>query len=85
MHQRSDKGWLSWRTPGEHWRECHQRIVAPAGDVQQPAHSGGRIAYLAIAYEPELFDGIVFVSRANQAAAFEGDLPLEFESVTLAP
>src|ERR1700733_10675492 len=46
-------------------------IVAAGGDAQQPAHGGDRIGCLVIAHEPEPFGGIVFVSRANQAAAFE--------------
>src|SRR3954451_12478813 len=46
-------------------------IVAAGGDAQQPAHAGNRILCLVIAHEPEPFGGIVFVSRANQAAAFE--------------
>jgi hypothetical protein len=39
-------------------------------DTQQPAHGGGRIVGLVIAHEPEPFAGIMFVSRANQAATF---------------
>ena len=38
---------------------------------QQPAHRGNRIIRLVITHEPEPFAGIAFVSRANQAAAFE--------------
>src|ERR1700733_2209148 len=45
-------------------------IVAAGGDAQQPAHGGDRIGCLVIAHEPEPFGGIVFVSRANQAAVF---------------
>ena len=40
-------------------------------DTQQPTRAGNRIVRLVIAHEPEPFGGIVFVSRANQAAAFE--------------
>ena len=41
------------------------------GDTQQPTHTGDRIIGLVIAHEPEPFDWIVFVSQANQTAAFE--------------
>src|SRR5262249_51901846 len=41
------------------------------GDTQQPTHAGNRIVRLVIAHELEPFRGIVFVSRANQAAAFD--------------
>src|ERR1700694_4730675 len=41
------------------------------GDTQQLAHGDDRVARLVIAHEPEPFAGIAFVSRANQAAAFE--------------
>src|SRR3977135_2086796 len=41
------------------------------GDTQQLTHGGDRVVRLVIAHEPEPFDGIAFVSRANQAAAFE--------------
>ena len=47
------------------------RIVAAGGDTQQSAHGGDRISRLVIAHEGEPFGGIAFVSRANQAAAFE--------------
>src|SRR6202795_3559867 len=47
------------------------RIIAAGGDTQQPAHGGDREGGLILAHEPEPFDGIAFVSRANQAAAFE--------------
>ena len=47
------------------------RVIAAGGDTQQPAHGGDREGGLILAHEPEPFDGIVFVSRANQAAAFE--------------
>src|SRR6516225_9700669 len=40
-------------------------------DTHQPAHGGDREGGLILAHGPEPFDGIVFVSRANQAAAFE--------------
>ena len=36
-----------------------------------PAHRDDRVVCLVIAHEPEPFAGIAFVSRANQAAAFE--------------
>src|SRR5262249_37829480 len=49
----------------------HPRIVATGGDTQQPTHAGNRIVRLVIAHELEPFRGIVFVSRANQAAAFD--------------
>jgi hypothetical protein len=41
------------------------------GRHQQPTHGGDRVVRLVIAHEPEPFGGIAFVSRANQAAAFE--------------
>jgi hypothetical protein len=41
------------------------------GDTQQLTHGGDRVVRLVIAHEPEPFAGIAFVSRANQAAAFE--------------
>src|SRR4029079_16881224 len=47
------------------------RIVAAGGDTQKPAHGGNRIGGLVLAHEPEPFGGIAFVSRANQALAFE--------------
>src|SRR6185437_15150416 len=49
----------------------HPRIVATGGDTQQPTHAGNRIVRLVIAHELEPLCGIVFVSRANQAAAFD--------------
>jgi hypothetical protein len=39
--------------------------------TQQPAHGSDREFGLILAHEPEPFGGIVFVSRANQAAAFD--------------
>src|SRR6516162_8099655 len=48
-----------------------RRALAAGGDTQDPAHGGDREFGLIFAHEPEPFDGIVFVSRANQAAAFE--------------
>ncbi len=42
------------------------------GDTQQPTHAGNRIVRLVIAHELEPLCGIVFVSRANQAAALTG-------------
>src|SRR5215467_1756609 len=47
------------------------RIVATGGDTQQPTHAGNRIVRLVIAHELKPLRGIVFVSRANQAAAFD--------------
>jgi hypothetical protein len=47
------------------------RVIAAGGDTQQRAHRGDREDGLILAHEPEPFDGIAFVSRANQAAAFE--------------
>jgi hypothetical protein len=47
------------------------RVIAAGGDTQQPAHGGNREGGLILAHEPEPFDGIAFVSRANQAAGFE--------------
>jgi hypothetical protein len=44
-------------------------VVAAGGDTQQPAHGDDREGGLILAHEPEPLDGIVFVSRANQAAA----------------
>src|SRR5262252_1645057 len=49
----------------------YPRIVATKKDTQQPTHAGNRIVRLVIAHELEPFRGIVFVSRANQAAAFD--------------
>src|SRR6202011_17431 len=46
-------------------------IVAAGGYTQQLTHGGHRVVRLVIAHEPEPFAGIAFVSRANQAAAFE--------------
>ena len=46
-------------------------VVAAGGDTQQLAHGDDRVARLVIAHESEPFAGIAFVSRANQAAAFE--------------
>src|ERR1700758_5752512 len=53
------------------WPPLHPRIVAAGGDTQQLAHGDDRVTRLVIAHEPEPFAGIAFVSRANQAAAFE--------------
>src|SRR5213078_2153902 len=53
------------------WGPLHPCIVATGGDTQQLAHGGDRVTCLVIAHEPEPFAGIAFVSRANQAAAFE--------------
>jgi len=53
------------------WLPLGPRIVAAGGDAQESAHGGDRISGLVVAHEPEPFGGIVFVSRANQAAAFE--------------
>ena len=53
------------------WPPLRPRVVAARGDTQQPAHGDDRVTRLVIAHEPESFGGIVFVSRANQAAAFE--------------
>src|SRR3954463_13851601 len=53
------------------WAPLHPCIVATGGDTQQLAHGGDRVTRLVIAHEPEPFAGIAFVSRANQAAAFE--------------
>lgn len=49
----------------------HPRMIAAGGDTQHSAHRGDWIVGLVIAHEPEPFGGIAFVSRANQAAAFE--------------
>jgi hypothetical protein len=49
----------------------HPRMIAAGGDTQHAAHRGDWIVGLVIAHEPEPFGGIAFVSRANQAAAFE--------------
>jgi hypothetical protein len=46
-------------------------MIAAGGDTQHAAHRGDWIVGLVIAHEPEPFGGIAFVSRANQAAAFE--------------
>jgi hypothetical protein len=58
------------------------RIITAGGDTQQPANGGDRESGLILAHEPEPFDGIVFVSRANQAAAF---IPLEPKLAVLTP
>src|SRR5205807_10252484 len=47
------------------------RIIAAGGDTQESAHGGDRVFGLVLAHEPEPFGGIAFVSRANQAAAFD--------------
>src|SRR4029077_6405242 len=52
------------------WLPFRPCVIAAGGDTQQPAHGGDREGGLILAHEPEPFDGIVFVSRANQAAAF---------------
>src|SRR5262249_30040738 len=64
-HQRG----VGLATPGR--LPLRPRVIAAGGDTQQPAHGGDRESGLILAHEPEPFDGIVFVSRANQAAAFE--------------
>jgi hypothetical protein len=46
-------------------------MIAAGGDTQHSAHRGDWIIGLAITHQPEPFGGIAFVSRANQAAAFE--------------
>jgi hypothetical protein len=56
--------------PGQHRSKLRRRVVG-AGDTQQSTHAGDRVLHLVIAHEPEPCGGIVFVSRANQAAAFE--------------
>src|SRR6516165_346777 len=48
------------------FRPC---VIAAGGDTHQPAHGGDREGGLILAHEPEPFDGIVFFSRANHAAA----------------
>ena len=53
------------------WLTLLPRIVAAGGDTQQLTHGGDRVVRLVVAHEPEPFAGIAFVSRANQAAAFE--------------
>ena len=61
------------------------RMITAGGDAQQPAHRGNGIVGLVIAHESEPFGGIAFVSRANQAAAFEKDLTLQPELAVLTP
>jgi hypothetical protein len=47
------------------------RIVPAGGDTQDAAHGGDRMDGLMCRHELESLDGIVLVSRANQAAAFD--------------
>ena len=46
-------------------------VIARRGDAEHARHDGNRKYGLVRAHEPEDPDGIVPVSRANQAAAFE--------------
>src|SRR3989442_13974337 len=47
------------------------RVVPAGGDTQDAAHGGDRMDGLVCRHELESLDGIVLVSRANQAAAFD--------------
>src|SRR5208282_5450981 len=57
------------RTP--RGRTLLPRIVPAGGDAQHTAHGGDRINGPVCAHESVPLDGTAFVSRANQAAAFE--------------
>ena len=52
-------------------RPLRPRIIPAGGDAQHAAQRGHRVDGPALAHELEPFDGIAFVSRANQAAAFD--------------
>src|SRR5919108_6630153 len=47
------------------------RVVPAGGDTQDAAHGGDWMDGLVCRHELESLDGIVLVSRANQAAAFD--------------
>src|SRR2546425_253628 len=52
-------------------RSLPPRVVPAGGDTQHAAHGGDLVDSLVCGHELESLDGIVLVSRANQAAAFE--------------
>src|SRR5882724_5846944 len=52
-------------------RSLPPRVVPAGGDTQHAAHGGDWMDGLVCGHELESLDGIVLVSRANQAAAFE--------------
>src|SRR5437660_3433695 len=52
-------------------RALPPRVVPAGGDTQHAAHGGDLMDGLVCGHELESLDGIVLVSRANQAAAFE--------------
>ena len=53
------------------WRTLDPCVIAAGGDTQGAAHHGDGVAGPVLAHELPSFPGILFVSRANQAAAFE--------------
>ena len=52
-------------------RPLRPRVIPAGGDAQHAAQRGHRVDGPALAHELEPLDGIAFVSRANQAAAFD--------------
>jgi hypothetical protein len=52
-------------------RALAPRVVPAGEDTQDAAHGGDRMDGLVCRHELESLDGIVLVSRANQAAAFD--------------
>ena len=52
-------------------RPLRPRVIPAGGDAQHAAQRGHRVHGPVLAHEREPLDGIVFVSRANQAAAFD--------------
>src|SRR6266540_4222655 len=62
---------LHIRPRTERERPLAPRVVSARGDTQDAAHGGDRMDGLVCRHELESLDGIVLVSRANQAAAFD--------------
>ena len=52
-------------------RPLRPRVIPAGGDAQHMAQRGHRVDGPVLAHELEPLDGIAFVSRANQAAAFD--------------
>jgi hypothetical protein len=52
-------------------RPLRPRVIPAGGDAQHAALRGHRVDGPVLAHELEPLDGIAFVSRANQAAAFD--------------
>ena len=52
-------------------RPLRPRVIPAGGDAQHAAQRGHRVDGPVLAHELEPLDGIAFVSRANQAAAFD--------------